>query len=46
MGVGATGVAKVGAVGIVVSSTVLGSLGIFVAKGMNVQNNQRIALGS
>ena len=42
MGIGATGVAKVGVVGIAVSAVVLGSLGISVAKEINAQNNQRI----
>ena len=37
--------AEAGAIGIAVSIAVLGSLGISVAKGMNVQNNQRIASG-
>ena len=46
MGVRATGVAEVGAVGTVVFAVVLGSSGIFVAKEINVQNNQRIVLGS
>ena len=38
--------AEVGAVGTVVFAVVLGSSGIFVAKEINVQNNQRIVLGS
>ena len=46
MGVRATGVAEMGAVGTVVFAVVLGSSGIFVAKEINVQNNQRIVLGS
>ena len=46
MGVRAIGVAEVGAVGTVVFAVVLGSSGIFVAKEINVQNNQRIVLGS
>ena len=41
VGVGATGVAKVGAVGIAVFAAVMGSSGIFVAKEIKVQNNQR-----
>ena len=46
MGVRAIGVAEVGAVGTVVFAVVLGSSRIFVAKEINVQNNQRIVLGS
>ena len=46
MGVRATGVAEVGAIGTAVFAVVLGSSGIFVAKEINVQNNQRIVLGS
>ena len=40
---GATGVVGMGAVGIAVSAIVLGSSGISLAKGMNIQDNQRIA---
>ena len=40
MGVGVTGVAEVRAVGIAVSATVSGSLGISVAKEIIAQNNQ------
>ena len=40
MGVGVTGVAEVRAVGIAVSATVSGSLGIYVAKEIIAQNNQ------
>lgn len=46
VGVGAAGVAELGAVGIVLSTVVLGSSRTSVAKGMNIQNNQRIASGS
>ena len=45
VGVGAIGVVEMGAVGITVSATILGPSGIFVAKEINVQNNQRIVLG-
>ena len=40
MRVGVTGVAEVRAVGIAMSATVSGSLGISVAKEINAQNNQ------
>ena len=46
MGVEAISVAEVGVVGIAVSTAVLGFSGIYVAKEIKVQNNQRIVLGS
>ena len=45
VGVGAIGVVEMGAVSIMVSATILGPSGIFVAKEINVQNNQRIVPG-
>lgn len=38
--------AEVGAVGIAAPTVVSGSLGISMAKGKNIQNNQRVTLGS
>ena len=39
---GAAGVAGMGAVGIAMSAAVLGSSGISVVKGINMQNDQRL----
>ena len=43
---GVAGVAEVGAIVITVFAAVLGSSRIFVAKGKNIQTNQRVTLGS
>ena len=43
VGMGAVGVVKEGVICITMSTAVLGSSGISMAKEMNIQNNQRVA---